>query len=109
MTRSKEAIQRRAAKRGVEEAEQRIRDNPGAKKQKGSDGEAVTTIPDAVQALVKASVVKAPAKAVVSDDWICTKCNNKNFAARSNWYATNLRLFFFFSHFSSSFFFLSSQ
>ena len=91
MARSKEAIKRRAAKRGVDEAEMRIRDNPaGAKKQKGIDGEIVstTTMPEAVKASVvktSASVVKAPAKAVVSNDWVCTKCNNKNFATRSNW------------------------
>ena len=100
MARSKEAIKRRAAKRGVDEVEMRIRDNPGAKKQKGNDEEAVsvsTSVPDAVKAPVKASnaVVKAPAKAsnavikapakAVSDDWVCAKCNNKNFATRSNW------------------------
>ena len=82
MTRSKEAIQRRAAKRGVEEAEQRIRDNPAAKKQKGNEQEVVS-----VQAtVISSTVVKAPAATkAVSDDWICTKCNNKNFASRSNW------------------------
>ena len=78
MTRSQEALEKRAEKRSVPVEEQRLKDS---KKKIHREGYAVTVVTKRVDAGKKSTVVKVMSTQD-TDDWICTKCTNKNFHHR---------------------------
>ena len=79
MARSQEALAKRAEKRSVPLAEQRL--NDARKKTKTSNSGENSDEKKAV--VVKKPVVKAPVIPIKdTNDWICTKCTNKNFHHR---------------------------
>lgn len=85
MTRSQEALEKRAVKRSIPLEEQRNNDARGSKKLKitadSTTSKDITTV-DVNK--IKPIVIKKDVPVTNTNDWICSKCSNSNFHHRSS-------------------------